>query len=127
MLKTIAIIFGVLFLLIGVLGFIPAASPNGNLFGIFHVNTGHNIIPLIVGIIALWVGFTSEHASHIFFRVFGIIFGILTILGFIYGDRDILGYIANNTANNILHLIFAAIFLYLGFGCCCESCANTKK
>lgn len=47
MVKTAAILFGVVFLFIGILGFVPAATPaNGMLLGIFHVNTAHNIVHL---------------------------------------------------------------------------------
>src|SRR5438132_3618228 len=47
MIKTAALLFGIVFLLIGILGFVPAVTPdNGMLLGIFHVNTAHNIVHL---------------------------------------------------------------------------------
>ena len=36
MAKTLAILFGVVFLLIGILGFVPALAPNEMLLNIFH-------------------------------------------------------------------------------------------
>jgi hypothetical protein len=116
MLKTIAFIYGIIFVVIGIMGFIPKFAPHHHLLGIFHINPLHNIIHLVTGIAGFWVCYTSQHASRIFFQVFGVIYGIVTILGFIAGNKEILGLIANNQADNVLHLIVAILSLYLGFG-----------
>ncbi|MES2272808.1 MAG: DUF4383 domain-containing protein [Chlamydiota bacterium] len=116
MLKIIAMVFGVIFFLIGVLGFFPALTPNGELLGIFHVNAAHNMVHLATGIISFWVGITSGHAAKIFFQIFGVIYGLVAILGFFYGDQPIFGLIANNMADAWLHVAVSAIALYLGFG-----------
>lgn len=38
MVKTFAVIFGLVFLVVGILGFVPAATPDGMLLNTFHVN-----------------------------------------------------------------------------------------
>ncbi len=116
MLKTCAIIFGVIMIVIGVLGFIPPATPNGHLLGLFHVNFEHNLIHLATGIVSIICGITSEHASRLYFQIFGIVYALVALLGFYYGDRPILGMIANNIADAILHVLISAFALYLGFG-----------
>lgn len=118
MAKTVTIILGIFFLLIGILGFIPSVTVDGMLFRVFHVNLAHNIIHLVTGVIALYCGFTSYCASKYFLKVFGIIYGIVAILGFVYGDQDILKIVANNAADTWLHLVVALIALYFGFVCC---------
>ena len=50
MAKTLALLFGVVFLLIGILGFVPAVAPNEMLLNIFHVNAAHNAVHLLTGI-----------------------------------------------------------------------------
>lgn len=115
MLKTLAIIFGLVFVLVGVLGFVPAVAPHGMLLGIFHVNALHNIVHLATGAVALWVALQKPEALRLFFQIFGCIYAAVTVLGFIYGERDILGILANNSADNWLHLVISAISLYLGF------------
>lgn len=115
MLKTFAIVFGIIMLVIGALGFMPEANPNGLLFGLFHVNFEHNLIHLATGVISLICGFASEHASRLFFKIFGIIYSLVAILGFYYGDRPIFGIIANNIPDAFLHVVIAVIALYLGF------------
>jgi hypothetical protein len=115
--KTAAIIFGVVFLLIGILGFVPAATPaNGMLLGIFHVNTAHNFVHLASGVVFLLCGMAGVGASRTFFRIFGIIYALVALLGFYYRDNAIFGLIANNTADIWLHVVLAIVMLYLGFG-----------
>ena len=114
MLRTIAKIWGAIFLLVGILGFVPAAAPDGHLLGIFHVNGVHNLIHLATGAIALWVGFTSEHASKLYFLTFGIVYGLVAVLGFIAGDRPLLGVVANNIADAWLHVGIAAASIAIG-------------
>lgn len=127
MLRTIAIIFGIIMLLVGILGYIPEANPNGLLLGLFHVNPPHNWIHILTGIIAILCGISNVPASRLFFQIFGIVYGIVAILGFFYGDRPILGIIANNMADNILHVVISAVALYLGFGCCCRPCVQSDQ
>ncbi len=116
MVKTAAILFGVVFLFIGILGFVPAATPaNGMLLGIFHVNTAHNIVHLASGVVFLLCGMAGVGASRIFFRIFGVVYALVAVLGFYYGDQPLLGLISNNTADTWLHVMLAVLMLYLGF------------
>ena len=115
MLKIIAVIFGVLMLSIGLLGFVPQALENGKLLGIFAVNTMHNIIHIITGLVALWCGFQSIQLARIFFQVFGLVYGVVALLGFFYMDHPILGILANNLADVFLHVAISASAIYLGF------------
>lgn len=115
MLQTIAIIFGIIVLAIGVLGLYPLFAPHGLLFGLFHVNNIHNLIHVATGVAAILCGLNSLIASRFFFQVFGVIYAIIAIVGFFYGGQSILNVIANNMADNWLHTVIAIIALYLGF------------
>ncbi len=69
MVKTAAILFGIVFLAIGILGFVPSiTAPDANgmpmLLGIFHVNTLHNIVHLASGAVALLCGMSGAGASR---------------------------------------------------------------
>src|SRR3954470_11180148 len=103
MVRTAAKAFGYVFVLIGILGFVPGLAPAGHLMGIFHVNTVHNIIHLLSGAVALWAGYTSFKASRAYFQVFGVIYALVTLLGLMAGNNDVLGVVANNTADVFLH------------------------
>lgn len=115
MLKKMSVVFGVVLLLVGVLGFIPGITTDNHLLGIFHVNALHNIIHLVSGAVALYCGMTSVKASKTYFQVFGVIYALVAILGFVYGDNAILGLVANNMADTWLHVVIAVTVLYLGF------------
>ncbi len=125
MLKTCAIIFGIIMVIVGILGFIPQVTPHGLLLDLFHVNVEHNWIHILTGVVSILCGLTSEHASRLYFQIFGIIYALVAILGMFYGDRPILGLIANNTADVVLHVIIAIFALYLGFGC--SKCADRQN
>ena len=59
MLKKIAIVYGVVFVVAGLLGFVQAATPDGKLLGYFAVNTLHSCVHLATGIVALAVAMAS--------------------------------------------------------------------
>lgn len=115
MLKTIALVFGIVFTLIGILGFIPAFKTDGNLlFGLFEIDAVHNIIHLLSGLAALLAA-TSEAYSQLYLRLFGVVYGIVTIIGFMQGDT-VFGLFAINTADNFLHVVLTLGLLGAGFG-----------
>ena len=116
MLKRIAVAFGITFLVVGLLGFVPGVTKDGHLLGIFHVNPAHNIVHLLTGAVAVACGLASAFASQLFFRIFGVVYGLVAVLGFVQGDGMLLGLIANNRADAWLHTGIAALSLFLGFG-----------
>ena len=115
MLKKAAIAFGVVFLLIGVLGFVPGVTNDGMLLGVFHVNAAHNVVHLLSGAVALWAGMTSTNASRLYFRIFGVVYALVAVLGFVVGEGMLLGLITNNAADTWLHVAIAVAALVLGF------------
>ena len=117
MVKTMAVLFGVILLVVGILGFVPAVTKDEMLLGIFHVNTVHNIVHLLSGAVALICGMTSICAARNYFRIFGIVYGAVAVLGLMHmGEHTtLLGLISNNDADTYLHIGIAAVSLILGF------------
>jgi uncharacterized protein DUF4383 len=115
MVKTAAVLFGVVFLLVGILGFVPAVTKDQMLLGIFHVNAAHNCVHLLSGVVALFAGMASACAARWYFRIFGLVYGLVAVMGFVMGDGMLLGLISNNTADTWLHVSIAAVSLLLGF------------
>ncbi|MEK7579399.1 MAG: DUF4383 domain-containing protein [Patescibacteria group bacterium] len=114
-LKKWARLLGIVLLVIGILGFIPGiTTTDGYLLGIFHVDGLHNIIHIITGLIGLIVSAKSERAQRLFFQIFGWIYLVVTILGFL-GSGMVLGLFVANVADNILHLVIAVLSLWLGY------------
>ena len=85
------------------------------LLGIFEVDSLHNIIHILSGALALVAVSMGASAMTTYSRVFGIVYALVAVLGFVSGTT-VLGLIAVNLADNVLHLVLAVVFLYLGFG-----------
>src|SRR4051812_6458774 len=113
--KKTATIFGIVILLTGILGFVPPLTPDGKLFGVFATNGTHNMIHIITGLAAIASGAASEHAARMFFRIFGVVYALVAVLGMVQGDQPLLGMVAHNMADMWLHVAIAAFSLYCGF------------
>lgn len=118
MLKKISLIFGIVFVIIGIGGFLPFLVTKDSmgmnlLLGLFMVGGVHNIIHLASGVGAL-LGSKSNKYARLYFQIFGVVYGIVTIIGFVQG-HTVLGIFPVNLADNFLHLVISALSLYLGF------------
>lgn len=110
MAKNLLYLLGAVLVLLGLLGFVMD-SP---LFGMFAVDTLHNLIHLASGVLALLFASRGESQSRMIALVLGIVYALVTVLGFLAGGDKILGLFVNNGADNVLHLILAILFLAVG-------------
>jgi hypothetical protein len=114
--KMYAQVLGAVLTLVGILGFIPALAPNGNLLGIFAIDPLHNVIHLLSGIVGLATGFAAGGAyARWYAGIFGAVYALVTIVGFVQGTT-VLGLITVNTADNVLHTAIALASLGVFFG-----------
>lgn len=111
-LRIFAVLFGLIFLAIGVMGYLPQFVMDGNLFGYFEVDSIHNMVHIVSGVLALLAAASASY-SRIYFQLFGLIYGIVTLLGFVLGGDLFIMHV--NLADNILHLGISLVSLYLGF------------
>jgi hypothetical protein len=109
--RTASIVLGVIFIAVGILGFIPNPLVSGD--GIFAVNVAHNLVHLISGAVLL-IGALALDQSRMTLRGVGIIYAIVAILGFFSGDM-LLGFIQNNMADRWLHVLLAIVLLAAGW------------
>jgi hypothetical protein len=79
--RTVAAIFGVVYIVAGVAGFI-LTSP---LFGIFPVNTLHNVVHVVLGAILIW-GMMNTAAAMLANRWVGVVLLVLGVLGIFAAD-----------------------------------------
>lgn len=110
--KIFAFLFGVGFLTLGLMGYMPEHVVDGNLFGYFYVDDIRNIVHVVTGILALLASF-SNSGSRLFFQLAGLLYGLVTVLGFVFAGDLFITHV--NMADNILNLATAVIALYLGF------------
>jgi hypothetical protein len=115
----------VVFLLIGVLGFIPGITTDydtmefagheseAKLFGVFQVSVLHNIVHLLFGVAGLAMA-RNVVTARTFLVGGGAIFAVLWLYGLIV-DRDSgANFVPVNTADNWLHLGLAVGMIALG-------------
>lgn len=113
--KLYALVLGATLTLVGILGFVSPLAPNGNLLGIFAIDPVHNVIHLLSGVVGLAVGTLAGGAySRFYALIFGAVYGLVTIIGFIQ-QTTVLGLIHVNLADNVLHLLIAAASLAVFF------------
>jgi hypothetical protein len=105
--RRFAAVTGLVFLLLGVYGYI---DPNG--FGLFHLGGAHNVIHLIVGLLGLAAAFGEGYAYR-YSQVVGVFYLLLAVLGVFTGD--LFGLMHLGLADNVLHFVVGAIALYFGF------------
>jgi len=95
-LRTIALVFGVVFTAVGILGFVPGITQmhtdhqaeglvvggpgHGLLLGLFHVNLLHNLFHLAFGVLGLAMSRTFD-GSRNYLRLVAITYGLLTVMG----------------------------------------------
>jgi len=116
MLKKIGLAFGVIFVLVGLAGYVPALNPDGKLLGVFAVNGAHNLVHILTGVIALAIALASPANMSMFFKIFGVVYALVAVLGFFSGEQPLLGIIAHNAADMWLHAVIALVTLWIGFG-----------
>ncbi|HEV2914441.1 MAG TPA: DUF4383 domain-containing protein [Pyrinomonadaceae bacterium] len=129
MAKTICKILGIVFLLVGVVGFVMPG------FLGTHLSVVHNLVHIISGAVALYLGFAgSLSAARLFCIVFGAVYLLLAICGFLLGSdqaptiagmadmgrdarlwRVIPGQLELGTMDHIVHVLLGIVFLIGGF------------
>ena len=118
-------IVGALFLLVGVLGFIPGITTGYHalhfaghesdalLLGLFQVSVLHNIVHLLFGAAALVLARTPVRARN-FLIGGGVAYLFLWLYGLYVGDESAANFVPLNNADNWLHLILGFGMLALG-------------
>jgi arginine exporter protein ArgO len=120
-----AMTVGVVFLLVGILGFVPGVTTDydrldiaGNnsgalLLGVFAVSVLHNLVHGAFGIAGLLMARTATGARN-FLIYGGTIYAVLWIYGLIIDHDSAANFVPVNTADNWLHLVLAIGMIALG-------------
>jgi len=110
-----AVLIGGVLLVAGIIGFFYSASfgSPGNVdavLGILDVNAWHNLVHIASGAAGLLAFASGPRASRTYALVFGVVYIVVAIWGFIIGSHEsILGFIPVNTEDNILHVILGVL------------------
>jgi arginine exporter protein ArgO len=124
-LQKVALVFGIVFLIVGLGGFIPGLTSNieslqfagheseAMLLGIFQVSILHNIVHLLFGIVGLLAA-RSFGGSRAYLIWGGVVYALLWLYGLFVPHDHSANFVPLNTADNWLHFVLAVAMIGLG-------------
>lgn len=129
--RTFAMIFGIVFLIVGAGGFIPGLTDMGHMghpadsevtmttmFGyelkLFPVNVLHSIVHLLFGVWGILAA-RSLAGARTYFRSVGIIYVVLTVFGLVAPLRTTFGLIPLYGNDVWLHAVLGLAGVYFGW------------
>ena len=117
--KTAALVIGLLFIAVGILGYVDNPIVGTSETAIFHADSVHNMVHIVSGILFLLVGFASPANVPMFCKVFGTVYLLLGVIGLFRigsdGMATLLGFLHVNGADNYLHIALGLGILLIGF------------
>ncbi|MGE0218402.1 DUF4383 domain-containing protein [Mycolicibacterium sp.] len=124
-LQLAALVVGVVFLVVGIAGFIPGITfhydqlsfaghhSSAMLLGIFAVSILHNIVHLLFGVAGIVMSRTAT-AARLYLIGGGVIYLILWLYGLVIDHDSAANFVPVNTADNWLHLALGIGMVGLG-------------
>ena len=117
--KTAALIIGLIFIAVGIVGFIDNPIVGNSDAAIFHADTVHNTVHIVSGALFLLVALAAPGSAAGFLKLFGIVYLVIGVIGFIqYGTAGmgkVLGFLHVNGADNYLHVALGIVIFLAGF------------
>ncbi len=114
--KTFSRVFGVVLLLLGLIGFFSNSLISST--GYFYVNAGMNIVNLLAGIILLSAS-GNELRSAVTLRTLGLIYFTIAIIGFALlagsGTSAVLGFMGVNMSASWLYAVLGVLMFASGY------------
>lgn len=124
-LQKVAQAVGAVFLLVGILGFVPGITTGYDtmtfaghesqamLLGIFQVSILHNLVHLLFGVAGLAMGRSWSGARN-FLIGGGVVYLVLWLYGMVTGDATGANFVPVNPADDWLHLVLGIGMVALG-------------
>jgi hypothetical protein len=125
LLRTAALVVGAVFLLVGVLGFVPGITSGygdmsvaghhsgAMLLGIFQVSVLHNVVHLLFGVAGIALSRTAAGARSYLIGG-GAVYLVLWLYGLVVDQDSQANFVPLNTADNWLHLALGVGMVGLG-------------
>lgn len=118
-------VVGVVFLVVGIAGFIPGVTTHygdmsfaghesgAKLLGIFMVSVLHNLVHVLFGVVGLMLARTVAGAKN-FLVVGGAVYLVLWLYGLIVDKTSNANFVPLNSADDWLHFVLAVGMIALG-------------
>ncbi|WP_243731731.1 DUF4383 domain-containing protein [Nocardioides ochotonae] len=123
--RTMALGTGALFLVVGVLGFVPGVTTNvgdlefaghhsgAELLGVFQVSVLHNLLHLLFGVAGIALSRRGIHAAG-YLLVGGVAYLGLWVYGLVIDHHGDANFVPLNSADNWLHLVLGVAMVVMG-------------
>jgi hypothetical protein len=126
--QKFALLFGAVYALIGLLGFVPGAlqpppagapalsvgTAYGYLLGVFPVNATHDLIHIVVGVLGI-VAASHLGRARLYCRAVAVVFALLTVMGLVPGADTTFGLAPIFGADVALHAVTTLASAYFGW------------
>src|SRR5258705_7654136 len=110
--KSAAVIFGLIFIAAGCLGFVDNPIIGNSDKAIFHADRFHNGVHIGSGILFLLVALAAPASAGIVLKLFGLVYlaiGIAGMVQFGQGMGKLFGLLHVNRNDNILHFVLGIV------------------
>jgi len=123
--QSAALLAGILFLAVGILGFVPGITTHygdltfaghdsgAKLLGIFQTSILHNIVHLLFGLVGIAMA-RSWEGARTFLIGGGVVYLVLFVYGLLAHGSSSANFIPVNSADNVLHVALGVAMIVLG-------------
>ena len=126
--RTLALVFGIIFLLAGASGFIPGmlhpvpagapplsvATGYGLVMGLLPVNLLHNLVHVLFGMLGV-AAFAGVFAPRVYAQIVAVAYGLLGVLGLFSATNTLFGLVPIYGYDVWLHSFLGVVAAYFGF------------
>lgn len=116
--KNAALLLGIIFLAVGILGFLPNPIIANSEDSIFHADTVHSIVHIVSGLLFVIVAVAMPASAGTVLKIFGAVYFLLGVWGLLTigeeGMTTLLGFLHVNGPDNYLHIALGLIIFLAG-------------
>lgn len=116
--KSAALLIGIVFIAVGLLGFVNNPIVGDSQDAIFHADTVHNMVHIISGALFVLIAISAPAFAGTFLIVFGLVYLVIGLVGLANigseGMGEVFGFLHVNGADNYLHIALGIVIALLG-------------
>ena len=116
--KNAALAIGLVFLAVGLLGYVDNPIIGLSPDALFHADSVHNMVHLISGALFLLVALAAPGFAKTLMIIFGLVYLLIGIVGLVNTKEDgmgeVLGFLHVNENDNYLHIGLGLLIVFTG-------------